>query len=65
MFCNTMLWIVASELIDFEINYPYMYRFGRLCNTRIWSLSKVFSMLGTTTMPYALYSSSSIILSQL
>ena len=29
MFCNIMFYIVASELIDFEIKYFYMYRFGR------------------------------------
>ena len=32
MFCNTTFWIVASDMINFEIKYPYMYCFGRLCN---------------------------------
>ena len=29
MFGNIMFWIIASELINFEIKYLYIYRFGR------------------------------------
>ena len=45
MFCNVMFWIVASELIKFEIKYPYMYHFVRSYNAQIWSLSNVISLL--------------------
>ena len=65
MFCNIMLWILASELINLEINYPYMYHFGRSCNTWIWSLSKALSMLGIAIIPHVLPSPSRILLSTL
>ena len=65
MFCNIMFWIFAYELVKFEIKYPYMYRFGTSCNTWIWSLSKVLSMLGTVIIPHELPSSSRILLSLL
>ena len=29
MVCHVMLWIVASELTDFDINYQYIYCFER------------------------------------
>ena len=29
IFCNIMFWIVASELINLDIKYPYIYCFGR------------------------------------
>ena len=38
MFCNIVFWVVASELINFEIYYPYIYRFGISCNT--WSFPR-------------------------
>ena len=65
MFCNIMLWIDASELINFETKYPYMHRFGISCNTWIWSSSKVFSMLVMAILPHALLSTSRIMLSTL
>ena len=63
MFCNIMLWIVASELINLDINYPYMYFFGRSCNTWIWSFTKVLSMLVMAIIPHAFISASRILLS--
>ena len=65
MFCNIVLWVDASELIEFEINYPYMYIFGRSFNTWIWSLSNVLSILGMAIIPHALTSSSRALLSPL
>ena len=65
MFCNIMLCIVASELINCEIKYLYMYCFGRSCNTCIWSISKVILMIGMTIMPQKLPSASRIPLSAL
>ena len=65
MFCNIMFCIFATELINFEIKYPYIYRFGRSCDTWIWSLSEVISMIGMEIMPYALTSASMILLSML
>ena len=49
-----MFWIVASELINFDIKYTYMYCFGRLCNTWIWSFSKVLAMTVMAMLPHAL-----------
>ena len=65
MFCDIMFWVVASELIKFDIKYPYMYHFGVSCNTCIWSLSMVFSMIVIEIMPHVLLLSSNIILSML
>ena len=65
MFCNIMFWIVASELMNLEIKYLYMYGFGRSCNTWIWSLSTVLSMLGMAIKPHELPSSYRILLSTL
>ena len=65
MFCHIIFWVVANELINFDMKYPYMYRFGRLCSTWIWSLSKVLSMIGMEIMPHALPSVSRILLSPL
>ena len=65
MFCNIMFKIVASELINFEINYPYMYLFGRSSNTWMRSLSNVILILGMAIMPNALPSGSRIFLSTL
>ena len=65
MFCSIMFWIFASKLINFEINYPYMYRFSISYNTWIFSLSKVLSILGMSIMPHAFLSASRILLSTL
>ena len=40
MVCNNMLWIVAYELSNFEIKYPYLYCFGSSCNKSIYSFVK-------------------------
>ena len=39
MFYDIMLWIVASELIKFEIKYTYMYFFGISCTSLTTILS--------------------------
>ena len=65
MFCNIMFWVVASELIDLEIRYPYIYLFVRSCNTWIWSFSRVLSFIGIEIIPHALSSASRILLSTL
>ena len=51
MVCNIVLCIVASEPLDFGIEYPYMYRFGIFCNIWIYLLSKVLSMIGIEIFP--------------
>ena len=65
MFCNIMFWVLASELINFEIKYPYMYFFERSCNTCKWQLSNMLSMLGMAIIPHLLTSASRILLSTL
>ena len=65
MFCNTMFWIVGSELIKFETKYPYMYYFGISYNAWIWTLSKLISMLVMSIMPHAFPSAYRIMLSML
>ena len=54
MFCNIVFWIVAAELINFEIKYPYIYLFGISCNTWIGSLSEMISMICMYIIPHAL-----------
>ena len=63
MFCYIIFDIFASELINLEIKYLYMYLFGRSCSTWIWSLSKLLSILGMEIIPHAFLSASRILLS--
>ena len=65
MVFRVILWVVASEPIDFEINYHYIYCFERSCDTQVYSFSKVVSMTGIAIIPHILPSVYRIISSYL
>ena len=60
-----MFWIVTYEPIEFDIKYPYMYRFDKSCHIWVYLFSKVTSRIVIYKMPHALPSLYRILFSML